>query len=299
MVLVAMLGLLMSAHAEQKDFAVDRGRQDWSFDVRWRDSAETVHTAHFDLPAPLVEADLEEPLRFQSREAAQHAAAAVRAYGETKKNVTLRVRVDNSNRVHIQASGQNGARVKAVLAEAAEVRDAALRDYMAEAGFTLLKGKIAPDHVRHALDYADDLAPLVAALGGPTADPRDFAELALGFVQSIPYEKRALVRDRFRRPLSVLGRNRGDCDSKSTLYLSLLRQAYPDLPLAMVYIPDHAYVALGLAPQAGDARLKRDGQTWVLAEPVGPRMAPVGEVDGKHRRALRFGRGTLRTIPTR
>ena len=105
-----------------------------------------------------------------------------------------------------------------------------------------------------------------------------------------------LFRSRYRRPLSLLGRNKGDCDSKSTLFLALMHQAWPDLPVGMVYIPEHAFVALGIEPERGDAKLEDEGRSWLLAEPVGPRTAPAGEVDKKSRRRARRGRVDLRVL---
>jgi len=108
-------------------------------------------------------------------------------------------------------------------------------------------------------------------------------------VQSIPYEQRAKVSDLYRRPLSVLGRNKGDCDSKTVLFLALMHEAYPDLPVAIVYRPGHAYAALGLERQRGDMRFREDGQVWVGVEPVGPAVRSIGEVRGKSRRRAKLG----------
>ena len=149
--------------------------------------------------------------------------------------------------------------------------------------------------MRHVVDYADDVAPVVTALGGPGTDPRTFADLALAFTQGIPYEKRA--RDRYRRPLSLLGANAGDCDGKSTLFLTLMHAAWPDVALVMVYVPDHALVGLGLEPARGDDTFSRDGHTWVLAEPVGPRLATVGDASRASRKGTRWGRGEVRVVP--
>lgn len=285
----AWLWLVLAASADQKKVDIARGTPAWDFDIRWVDADGERHRAQFSLPASGVRADLDEPLRYRKKEASREAAQAVRAFGQTKPGVDLRARVTDDGGILISASGKKRSRVKAVLATAEGVRDEALSAYQDENGWATLDGEIIPDHTGHASSYADDLAPLVTALGGPTPDPRDFAELALGFVQSIPYEKRAMVRDRFRRPLSVLGRNKGDCDSKSTLYLGLMRSAYPTLPLAMVYVPNHAFVALGLDREGGDATLKHGGQRWVIAEPTGPAMLPLGDAGKKSKRRARFG----------
>lgn len=296
--MIGLLLVMMAATAAQRQVDISRGPQQWDFDIRWVDVDGGRHRAQFVLPAAQVRADLDEPLRYRKRDAGREAAQAVRAFGNTKPNVNLRVSVDEAGTIRISASGKNRKRVKAVLAQAAQVRDEALAQYRAENGWSTLDGEIIPDHVRHAQSYADALDPVVDALGGPTADPRDFAELALGFVQSIPYERRALIRDRFRRPLSVLGRNKGDCDSKSTLYLSLLRSAYPEMALAMVYIPNHAFVALGVSPESGDRRLRQRGTTWVIAEPVGPAMYSVGTASRRSARKSRFGMVEMLTVAT-
>ncbi|MEL6344380.1 MAG: hypothetical protein AAFV53_14780 [Myxococcota bacterium] len=296
--LFGLVAFLSAGMAQQKNVNIDRGSSEWSFDVRWADQQGDAHRARFSLPAAQVTADLEVPLRFKKRDAAQHAVDAVRAYGETQRGVQVRASAGRQGRINISVSGKNRQKMKRTLKEATQVRDRALEAYREEHGFTLLRRKIIPDHARHASEYAASVAPLVDALGGPTDDPREFAQTALGYVQSIPYEKLVRLRDRYRRPLSVLGRNRGDCDSKSTLFLALMRQAYPDLPLAMVYIPEHAYVGLGISPQRGDAKLKKGDDVYVLAEPVGPSMMPIGEAGKKSRRAARRGKAKIRRVKT-
>ncbi|MFT5681699.1 MAG: hypothetical protein ACI8RZ_002605 [Myxococcota bacterium] len=189
----------------------------------------------------------------------------------------------------ISVKARKRSRAKEVLARAEDIRDAAMDDYLDEHGYTHLGDAIVADHARHVSEYADDVAPLVAALGGPTDDPREFAAIALGYVQSIPYQSRAKVSNAYRRPLLVVARNKGDCDSKSTLLLALMRSAYPDLPLAVGYIPGHAFTGLGVEAARGDITFREDGQTWVLAEPVGPALYGVGETKGKSRRRARWG----------
>ena len=293
---IAALTLFIgSAAADQTAFEVEKSPQRWAFDVRWTDASGARHRAQFELPTAMVKADLDEPLRYKLQEANQTIAAEVRSWAADRKGPEIKARVSNGG-VQITASGKNRDKIEQALAEAAVVRDQAAARYRAEHGFTTLDGGILPDHIQHVRDYADDLDPVVTALGGPGDDPRAFAELALGFVQNIPYEQASKQRDRYRRPLSLLGRNRGDCDSKSTLYLALMHQAWPELPLAMVYIPGHAYVGMGMEPQRGEAKLERDDRSWLLAEPVGPSLLPVGEVGKKSRRRAKRGRVDLMVL---
>ena len=209
----------------------------------------------------------------------------------------VKAKVSRSGQISISVRAKKRSRAQAVLSQATEIRDEATETYLAEHGYTRLDGAIVADHALHAEQYADDVAPVVAALGGATEDPREFAGLALGFVQSIPYQSRAKSNNAYRRPLKVIARNKGDCDSKSTLFLALMRSAYPDLPLSVVYIPGHAFTGLGIEAQSGDIRFREDGQTWVVAEPVGPAMFAVGETTGKSRRRARWGRVKIKVAP--
>jgi hypothetical protein len=282
--------LVPTADADQRGFEVQEGRQEWTFDVKWTDADGERHRAQFALPADAIQADIDTPLRFQKKEAAQQAARAVRQYGETLPNATVKAKVSDSGRLAISVTARKRSRATEILARAEEIRDGAMDEYLDEHGYTRLDDAIVADHARHVTEYADDLAPLVAALGGPTDDPRKFASIALSYVQSIPYQSRAKVSNAYRRPLLVVARNKGDCDSKSTLFLALMRSAWPDLPLAVVYIPGHAFAGLGIEPQRGDITFRKEGQTWVVAEPVGPAMFSVGETTGKSRRRARLSR---------
>ena len=284
--------LLSAALADQVDFDVDKGERRWDFDVTWTDAADRRHHAAFQLPAEAVKEDLDEPLRYKPAEANQFAAKAVNQWAADRKGPTVKATASRKG-VSIQVTGKDRGKMKAALREAEGVRDRAYDDYMKRAGFTMLDGAVIPDHTRHVNEYADDLMPLVKALGGPTEKRTVFAEKALSFVQSIPYEKASLKRDRYRRPLSLLGRNRGDCDSKVVLYLALMKAAYPTLDSAVVYIPGHAFAALGLEPGKGQASLKKGGATWLLVEPVGPAVVSLGKVSRQSRRRARSGRVDL------
>ena len=295
--MIAALILALHAAADQRSFDAQEGARRWSIDVKWTDHAGALHRTEYELSATAVQADIDTPLRFQKRDAAQHAVRAVRAYGDTLPNVKVKARVSGKGQISISVKARKRSRAKAVLARAIEIRDEATDAYLAEHGYTRLGDAIVADHARHVDEYADDVAPLVAALGGPTDDPRKFASIALAHVQSIPYQSRAKVSNAYRRPLLVLARNKGDCDSKSTLFLALMHSAYPDLPLTMVYIPGHAFVGLGIEPQRGDVTFRKRGQTWVIAEPVGPAMFALGETKGKSRRRARSGRVQIAVVP--
>jgi hypothetical protein len=147
------------------------------------------------------------------------------------------------------------------------------------------------DAARIAADAAPALAPLLPAFGDAT-DLRTFASRALGFVQAIPYDRGG--RSAFATPLALLRTHLGDCDEKSTLFLGILRAAAPTLGLAMFTTEGHAWVGLDLPARAGEAAVDVDGTSWLVAEPVGPALAPLGELSPVSQAALK--RGAIRVF---
>ncbi|MEA3276929.1 MAG: hypothetical protein U9Q81_16915 [Pseudomonadota bacterium] len=151
-------------------------------------------------------------------------------------------------------------------------------------------GYLRPDYARIARESLTDLKPVADALTHwiRRLPKREGLTRLLLFTQTIPYER---LDDRstdagFLMPLIVLAENRGDCDSKSTTYAALAHLMYPDIPIALVLVPRHALLALGLPPAPGDRTLEYGGRRWVLAEPVGPAVHPLGEIGEDSERSV-------------
>ena len=143
-------------------------------------------------------------------------------------------------------------------------------------------GLLYPDYATIAAIEAADLHAVADAVGRWTAglDRREALSRLLLFTQAIPYDalQQRTSETGFLPPLQVLRQNRGDCDSKSVLFAAVAHLLYPDLPLALILIPDHAYLAVGIEPEPGDAALTYDGRRWTVAEPVGPRLLALGRL---------------------
>jgi len=282
--------------AQQAQFRMEKDAREWSFDVRWVDGQSKRHKAQFALPAARIQNDLSVPLQFQQRAANVEIVRAVNAYGKSLKGVQVRARVSPGGKPQISASGKAGPARKA-LREIKSIQKEALKKYLKRNGFTKLRGRVIPNHARYARQYADQLGPVAAALGAGQLKRRQFAGRALSFVQAIPYEKGKNGTDKgFRLPLALLGKNRGDCDSKATLYLGLLRAAHPKLETVMVYIKGHAFVGLGLQPKAGDMTFEAGGRKWVIAEPVGPAMPRLGDAAKNSKKKARQGKIAIRRV---
>lgn len=145
---------------------------------------------------------------------------------------------------------------------------------------------IKQDHVRIALESRQELAPLADQLKrqGTTeleARQQTVAQV-LDFIQAIPYRlldgESGRAGKGFLSPRQVLEQNEGDCDSKVTLMAALLAQLFPELPQAMVFVPNHALLAVALPAKPGDATLSWEGQSYLLMEPTGPAQLPMGQL---------------------
>lgn len=162
--------------------------------------------------------------------------------------------------------------------------------------------QIRPDHVRIASDSSPELLESAQALqrmivSSASAEQKqryqnDEKSLViaglLNFVQSIPYDPLesmdGLRGVGFLMPEQLLIQNRGDCDSKSTLLMSLLIALYPDLPQAIVYVPDHAFLAISLTHQTGsEETITIDGLPFIPLEVTGPAEIPPGVLGEKSR----------------
>jgi hypothetical protein len=219
----------------------------------------------------------------------------VRAFAkkQKKKGVTMKVKVDKG--VLISASGPP-KETKAALKQAEEIRDRATDRWLDKNDFMRLKsGDVSFDHASLADAYASDLAPVAKALRKGTKSDREFVARALSFVQSIPYEKRKMKGGDpgYRRPLALLFRNRGDCDSKAVLFLGIVHAELPKLPLAMVYVPGHALTGVGLDKEKGDKLFKTDGVKFIYAEPVGPALHGLGQPDPSNKKSAKKGEVVL------
>lgn len=287
--------LIVTASAKEGQIAFSseiRGPKT-AYTVAWLDDAGR-HEVKFSLPSGEVQADKQEETWLPRREMLEASAKAVREYGRSVPKVKMTVKIEGGG---LQVSAEGTGDVKGAIAEAANVRDRAIDTWLAANQFTRLKdGSLSFDHAVLVKDYADDLAPVAEALRKDSDTDREFVERSLSFVQSIPYEaqKRKGGDPGYRRPLALIARNRGDCDSKSVLFLGIVRAELPQVPLSVLYVKNHALVGVGLAKESGDKSFKIAGREFLYAEPVGPLQLPLGDqVPAAHRK----GKAEIRIVP--
>jgi hypothetical protein len=283
--LIVALMISAPASAQQLKYDIDKGGGQWAFTAVWKGADGQRQRAQFSLPADVIKQDLAEPLYWDPAKIAKVAARDINDH-DFGRGADCDAEIRNGT-LWTSCTGKTQEKRQAASDQSQALIDARKAKWLDRHGFKVYDdGMISIDWAQHVLDYSDDLAPVVAGLGGPTPDRRVFAEKALGLVQTIPYEERGKKPDKYRRPLSILGRNRGDCDSKTVLFLALMHQAYPDLGMGVVVIKNHAYGALALDAQAGDTLVRVNDDSWVAVEPVGGPFA-VGDIGRKSGKALR------------
>jgi hypothetical protein len=184
-------------------------------------------------------------------------------------------------------------------------QNALLQAYMEQHYYKLIgSDMLRPDHIRIAQEAARELQPTASQLRArilpATAQSTTLMQMTeeqqviaglLDFVQSIPYDaltmNQGMRGNDFLMPVQVLRENRGDCDSKATLLMALLHALYPDLPQAMIYVPEHAMLAVGIAPFLPDQySVTLQGQSYLILETSGPAELPPGAVGDESRMYL-------------
>ena len=123
---------------------------------------------------------------------------------------------------------------------------------------------------------------------------RKVSNFVLGFVQNIPYstlESRLTSSGAgFNPPTKLLWENQGDCDSKMTLTAAILRALMPRIDMALIYIDAHAFIGIAIPAQGDEVSINYQGVDYLLAEPTGPALLPLGQLAPESEMAINQGR---------
>lgn len=287
---VLLMGLMLAApgaDAKQSGFArqVEKGAIEYSY--RFTDAEGRERALQFRLSETAVARghreyrpiDSPEVANFLKRRVAQSLDAYVKPMGGTTA-VTVE-RKKGSLSVHYEVKLPPNRATAAVEAEVERRAETATSETYA-AFFNVRDAagvEVRPDFERIVPRAVADLKPVAEAIAAETDDERERIALALAFVQSIPYA----VPDRrsqggFVMPSAFFDLNRGDCDVKSAALAAILMSLLPNRSIALVLPPEHALLAVDI-PSAGDeAKIVVNGRSYVLLEPTGPALWPIGRV---------------------
>ncbi len=162
------------------------------------------------------------------------------------------------------------------------------------------------DYVRIAEQALPSLQPVAQAFrkNFQGKSERELAAEVLHFFQNIPYNDLMKGKVRgfkgFAPPIQVIARNLGDCDSKSTAVMALLRLLLEKRSLAIFLVPNHAFLGVEIETKKGDDVYTHEGKTYVLMETAGPGAFPIGELSKTSKKHLKAGRiDDIITLPPR
>lgn len=144
---------------------------------------------------------------------------------------------------------------------------------------------IKPDHVTISALSVTDLKPMRPLILEKVSikNIREATNFVLGFIQNIPYstlESRINSSGAgFNPPSKLLWENQGDCDSKATLATAILRTLMPRVKMVIVFIENHALIGIETLAEGDETTITLDGITYLLGEPTGPSLLPLGKLD--------------------
>jgi|TARA_B110000196_G_scaffold304700_1_gene301648 hypothetical protein len=203
--------------------------------------------------------------------------------------------------LQIELKGKNQADIDKAYATIAQLEKDFMLEQLDKSYYTQFMSfnnqlAIKPDHVRFALASIADFSALKEIILDkfPEQNIREVTNYVLGFVQSIPYstlESRTTSTGAgFNPPLQTLWQNQGDCDSKVTLIAAIYRALMPRIKMMLVFIDNHALLAMEIEPKADEITITVDNVNYILLEPTGPALMKMGEISADSEFAIRNGR---------
>ena len=277
---------VIPSYADQLSFNKSSINGTTSFYYKWRNPSGKIKELSFKLPTKYLRSATNSFKPFDTRISNDYVYKKMKEYTKKHNNNFRNVKVKRVRTgFELEARGASQQEVQRAINELKDVSKDAMNEYVHNNYYKYIDEKsIRPDHARIARKYVSSMRPVAQAIANEvnSSDLRDRANFALSFIQAIPYD---VLKSRyfsngagFRMPYGLLMGNKGDCDTKSVAFASILRSFYPKLRMLMIYIPNHAFIGLALKPKAGDKYITIDGTPFVLAEPVGPRQSYIGKI---------------------
>lgn len=296
---VLLVSVCLNAHAQQSIFRAIPNTQETRFSYEWKQQ-DRSYNLQFNIPNAALLSMPDSPSTYNKRVFQEAVYSQVMQEAKRIDPRLGRINIDkNSNGLSFRVQSKQSGAAQKILNKLSAVHEQAQKDYYTNNFFIQYQTPARENGIRH--DHAKytelsslSLRPIVEAIKAiqqqPT-NPREFVEIALTWIQSIPYDK---LENRlssngsgFMSPRDLLLQNKGDCDSKSTLMAALLRAYNPRIDLQMVYLDNHALLGVAMRAMPKDQTVNKNGSRFVLLEPTGPAQLKIGEVADTTKMAIR------------
>lgn len=299
----------LSVYAKQTSFSQTRTSEQRSFKYEWLDGNGETRSLSFSISNESLLSLPESAPAYNPILAQNAIRRALLLYAKSVDPRTAKISIRQSGgSIQMQVTASTKEDAEAINKRLGEQYAAAENAYMAKQYYVPFKNElgqdfIKQDHKRYALESAEGMLAIVEEIKKQLSNPRnpnEFIDFTLSWLQAIPYdtlENRVSSNGSgFSSPRQLLLDNRGDCDSKSTLFLALMHAYNPNIQTSMIYLPNHALVGVALKPKDEYQILSDNGLPFVLAEPTGPAQYSLGEIDSKSELAIRNRQVSLERI---
>ena len=288
--------------AEQLNFTKKTIDDDVLFTYQWLDQAKQPQSMQFAISKVQIFDHFRNFKSYQALHTKQFIDQKLRK--ELTKNPIPNVEINFSgyaNNLQIELKAENQSDIDQANKKITLLEKELMAEHLANNFYTQFLSfdnrlGIKPDHVRIANESVMDFKPVKPIIleNVSIQNVRKVSNYVLGFIQSIPYstlESRVTSTGAgFNPPLQTLWQNQGDCDSKVTLTAAIFRALMPRIKMLMVFIDNHALLAINIPPEGDELTIKYEDLDYILAEPTGPAMMRVGELAPESEFAIRNGR---------
>lgn len=309
------LCLILSLHKVswadgQEKFEKSFSNDNIELSYQWRDHFNVSRTIEFSLPKDKVQDQYRSVKKYMPEIVQRYVYIELmkKAQQIDPREASVRIKKVGKD-FNIEVSSQSPEMLQKWRETMYTNQDDAYTKYLYENYYTRYQNHlgqtgIKPDHLRYLKESRELLIPVAQAFFdslGKGGDTRDYVGLLLSWIQSIPYN---VLEDRlvsngagYSSPIEVLTSNLGDCDSKTTLAAALMRALFPNLKMAILYLPNHALLAANFATKDHDNFIEIDGYKYVLLEPTGPALLNIGQVANKSGTDIASGMYSVEVVP--
>ena len=303
--LIALIGLSTPLLAGQLNYRKSYSGHNVQFYYEWQDLFGEKHKVHFNLPLKDMEQGNREFEAYDNHKASAYIYKRMKSRADELSQGGMKIDIRQvGNGIKMEAQGAPEAQLYTALNELKQLQLDARNDYVKGKLYSFVnETTVMPDHPRIAARYTRAMRPVAEALAAQVRgkSQREVINHVLSFLQTMPYNQ-LLSRVTsngagYQTPYGLLYENRGDCDTKSVAFAAIMRNLYPNLRMVMVYVPGHAFIGMNIPAQNDDVALRLGGTNFVLAEPVGPSLVPVGMIAPDSAAYLRGRNYSYQEIP--
>jgi hypothetical protein len=300
--------LSTTVSSEQISFKKTKKQSQLNFIYQWHDSFSRVQDLDFSIP--LKQTSGQTHKRFVPELAQQYVYIELHKAARLIDPREARVTIQRGTQdINVKVTSRSQKLLEKWQKAMAKSEKTAFDKYLYDNYYTrftsyLGQEAIKPDHLRYINENKLPLLPIAQAIYETlpiNSETRIYVNLLLSWIQSIPYNE---LEDRmtsngagFLPPLAVINKNQGDCDSKSVLMAALVRSLLPEVKLVMIYLPQHALLGISLPTRTSEQTFNFAGSDYLLMEPTGPALMPLGTIAPSSNNDLSSGLVSFEQIP--